>query len=259
MDSSRHDSSCHRWNQRTRACHCEALAELGATVHTCCRKEEELNECVRKLKIKGFKVTGSVCNVTSRAERENLMNKVSSLFNGNLNILVNNVGTSLLKPTLDYNAKDFSFVMTTNFESAFHLCQLAHPLLKASGAASIVLMSSVVGVVSANVGTIYSATKGAMNQLAKNLACEWAKDNVRVNSVAPWFIRTSLTEAVLGKERFMEEVRCRTPMGRTGEPKEVSSLVSFLCMPAASYITGQTICVDGGFTVNGFFFRNSKL
>ncbi|KAK1587203.1 hypothetical protein Q3G72_010568 [Acer saccharum] len=154
----------------------EEFAELGAIVHTCSRNEAELNKCIHEWEIKGFKVSGSVCDVSSRAEREKLMNTVSSVF------------------------------------------------------------------------------KGAMNQLAKNLACEWAKDNIRTNSVAPWFIRTPLAETLLSDEKFYKEVISRTPMGRTGETKEVSSLVAFLCMPAASYITGQTICVDGGFTINGFSF-----
>ncbi|TXG74162.1 hypothetical protein EZV62_002741 [Acer yangbiense] len=232
----------------------EELAELGATVHTCSRNEAELNKCIHEWEIKGFKVSGSVCDASSRAEREKLMSNVSSLFNGKLNILINNVGTNVMKPTLEYNEEDFSFLMATNFESAYHLSQLAHPLLKTSGAASIVFMSSVAGVVSVEVGSIYAGTKGAMNQLAKNLACEWARDNIRANSVAPWAIKTPLAEPYLSDEKFSEEVRFRTPMGRAGEPKEVSSLIAFLCMPAASYITGQTICVDGGYTVNGFFF-----
>ncbi|KAK3409953.1 hypothetical protein EUGRSUZ_J02028 [Eucalyptus grandis] len=155
-------------------------------------------------------------------------------------------------PTVDYTLEDFSFIMTTNFESAYHLSQLAHPLLKASGTGSIVFLSSVCGVVSVSVGSIYSATKGAMNQLTKNLACEWAKDNIRSNSIAPYFIESPFTDHLLGNEKFHEEAIARTPLGRIGEPKEVSSLVAFLCLPAASYITGQTICVDGGFTVNGF-------
>ncbi|KAK1587042.1 hypothetical protein Q3G72_008860 [Acer saccharum] len=245
----------------------EELAELGATVYTCSRNEAELNKCIHEWEIKGYKVFGSVCDASSRAEREKLMSNVSSLFNGKLNILINNVGTNVMKPTVEYNEEDFSFLMATNFESAYHLSQLAHPLLKTSGAASIVFMSSVAGVVSVEIGSIYAGTKGAMNQLAKNLACEWARDNIRANSVAPWAIKTPLAEPVtimpynllfilyLSDEKFSEEVRFRTPMGRAGEPKEVSSLVAFLCMPAASYITGQTICVDGGYTVNGFFPR----
>ncbi|KAJ7947596.1 putative Tropinone reductase [Quillaja saponaria] len=229
----------------------EELAGLGAIVHTCSRNEAELTACLADWKKKGFQVTGSVSDLTSRTEREKLVNTISSLFNGKLDILVNNVGTNIPKPTIEYTAEDFSFLLGTNLESAYHICQLAHPLLKASGSASIVFLSSVAGVVSLYVGSIYSATKGAMNQLARNLACEWAKDNIRSNSIAPWFIKTPLGEQFLNDEKSLKEIVSRTPLGRPGEAKEVSSLVAFLCMPAASYITGQTICVDGGVTVNG--------
>ncbi|KAF8010761.1 hypothetical protein BT93_J1415 [Corymbia citriodora subsp. variegata] len=232
----------------------EELARLGATVYTCSRNEAEIDECLKDWKSKGFRVTGSTCDVSSRSEREKLMLTVSCLFDGKLNILINNVGTNIPKPTTDYTEEDFSFLMTTNFESAYHMSQLAHSLLKASGVGSIVFLSSVSGVVSVNTGSIYSAMKGAMNQLTKNLACEWAKDNIRSNSIAPYFIRTPLTVPLFCNEEFNEEAIARTPLGRIGEPKEVSSLVAFLCLPAASYITGQTICVDGGFTVNGFSF-----
>uniref|UniRef100_A0A7N2KP75 Tropinone reductase n=1 Tax=Quercus lobata TaxID=97700 RepID=A0A7N2KP75_QUELO len=165
---------------------------------------------------------------------------------------VNNVGTAIWKPAIEYTAEDFSTIFGTNFESAYHLSQLAHPLLKASGAGSIVFISSVAGVVSLKNLSVYSATKGAMNQLTKNLACEWAKDNIRTNSVAPWYIKTPLVDNVLEDTEYKEEVISRTPLKRIGEVEEVSSLVAFLCMPASSYTTGQIICVDGGMTVNGF-------
>ncbi|XP_027356003.1 tropinone reductase-like isoform X2 [Abrus precatorius] len=229
----------------------EELAQLGATVHTCSRNQSQLNESLHQWTTKGYKVTGSVCDVSSRANREELITRVSSQFNGKLNILVNNVGTNIQKPTLDFTGEDFSSLVNTNLESAFHISQLAHPLLKASGAASIVFISSVAGVVSIGVGSVvYGATKGAMNQMTKNLACEWAKDNIRTNSVAPGPIRTPLGDKHFKEEKLYNAFMSRTPLG-IGEPNEVSSLVAFLCLPAASYITGQTICVDGGLTVNG--------
>ncbi|KAJ9545737.1 hypothetical protein OSB04_025444 [Centaurea solstitialis] len=233
----------------------EELAELGAVVHTCSRTESELNQRLQDWSAKGFRVTGAVCDMASRPQREQLIEKMSLLFGGKLNILINNVGTNYYKRTTDYTPEDYSFLMTTNLESCYHMSQLAHPLLKASGVGSIVFISSVVGLVSIDAGTIYSAAKGAINQLAKNLACEWAKDNIRSNSIAPWIIKTPFSEqfmqALDNPKKFTSDAESRTPMKRLGEANEVSSLVAFLCLPAASYITGQTIAIDGGFTVNG--------
>ncbi|XP_022956657.1 tropinone reductase homolog At5g06060 [Cucurbita moschata] len=230
----------------------EELAGLGVSVHTCSRNELELNQCLKEWEGKGFVVSGSVCDASSRTQRERLVQEVASAFNGTLNILVNNVGTNIRKPSIEYSLEEFSTLMTTNFESVFHLSQLAHPLLKASGNGSIVFVSSVGGLVSIGSGSIYAASKSAMNQLTKNLACEWAKDNIRSNTVAPWYTNTPLVEKLLDNKTFVDKVVSRTPLGRIGESNEVSSLVAFLCMPAASYITGQIISVDGGFTANGF-------
>ncbi|GKV08052.1 hypothetical protein SLEP1_g19739 [Rubroshorea leprosula] len=230
----------------------EELAAFGARVHTCSRNETQLNDCLNEWKKKGFNVTGSVCDVSSKAEREKLIETISSLFGGKLNILINNVGTTTWKPTLEYTAEDFSFLMKTNFESAFHLSQLSHPLLKASGEGNIVFISSIAAVTSFDGITIYAAAKAALNQLTKNLACEWARDGIRTNCVAPGVTKTPLAEPLLKNEEFVTGFCAQTPIGRLAEPEEVSPLVAFLCLPVASYITGQTICVDGGATVNGF-------
>ncbi|GMG98285.1 hypothetical protein Nepgr_000125 [Nepenthes gracilis] len=210
---------------------CE-LARLGAIVHTCSRNEAEMNACLMDWKNKGFQVSGSVIDVSSRAQREKLIETVSSLFYGKLNILVNNVGTVILKPTVENTEEDFSTIMGTNFD--------------------IIFISSIAGVTGINVGSIYASTKGALNQLTRYLACEWAKDNIRVNAVLPGSIKTPLIDYILSRKEYLEAINSMTPVGRPGLPEEISSVVAFLCMPASSYLTGQNIVVDGGMTINCF-------
>ncbi|XP_047308283.1 tropinone reductase homolog At5g06060-like [Impatiens glandulifera] len=234
----------------------EELTGLGASVHTCARDKDELNQCLRDWKDVDLPVTGSVCDVSIHSQRKDLMNFVTSSFNGKLDILINNVGTNIRKPMMEFSEEEFCKLFSTNVQSSFHLCQLAYPLLKTSGAGTVVFTSSVSGFVSLKSMSVQGATKGAINQLTKNLACEWAKDNIRSNAVAPWYIKTSMVEQVLENEEYLEEVYSRTPMRRLGEPNEVASLVAFLCLPASSYITGQVICVDGGMSVNGFYPRD---
>nr|GMD30791.1 tropinone reductase homolog [Ipomoea batatas] len=233
----------------------EELAGFGAEVYTCSRNQNDVDECVKRWREKGLKVAGSACDISSRQQREELMEKVGNHFNGKLNILVNNAGTIAPKYAIEFTAEDYTNVMGTNFEASFHLCQLAYPYLKASEKGSIVFNSSAAGILPAIKSTLYSASKGAINQVTKNLACEWAKDNIRVNSVAPGVIQTKLLDDGTSEAEVLDQIGRmirRAPISRPGEVGEVSSLVAFLCLPAASYITGQTICVDGGYTITGF-------
>lgn len=105
----------------------------------------------------------------------------------------------MVKPAVEQTAEDYKFVMSTNLESTFHLCRLAHPLLKASGNGSIVLISSVVGFMAVDGLSVYGVTKGAINQFTRSLACEWARDNIRTNCVAPGTIKTPMIEHVTSK------------------------------------------------------------
>ncbi|CAL5192138.1 unnamed protein product [Lathyrus oleraceus] len=231
----------------------EELAEFGAAVHICSRNEEDINKCLEEWKSKGFHVTGSVCDLLFRDQREKLMETVTSVFNGKLNILVNNAGTVTPKPILDHTDEDVATIMSTNFVSGYHLCQLAHPLLKESGYASIVFISSIAGLKAFEFSSAYAASKGAMNQFTKNVALEWAKDNIRANVVAPGPVKTLLLENAMKLstevDNTVKHIVSRTPVGRMGESEDISGLVAFLCLPASSHITGQIIAVDGGFTM----------
>ncbi|KAG6433808.1 hypothetical protein SASPL_105425 [Salvia splendens] len=229
----------------------EELAEFGATIYTCSRNGPELNERLKEWDAKGFKVKGSVCDLTSKTQREELIKNVSIEFDGKLNILINNAGISLLKHACDHTAEDFDGIMSMNLESPYHVSQLAYPLLKASGSANIVFISSAAGGFALPAMSAYAASKGAINQLTKNLACEWAKDNIRANAVAPFGVKTTIIkpeEVDVSILQKLAPLMARTHVNRIAEADEISPLVAFLCLPAASYITGQVIYVDGGFT-----------
>lgn len=124
---------------------------------------------------------------------------------------------------------------------------------------TIVNVSSVGGVQAMNSGALYGMLKGGMNHLTKNLACEWGCLGVRVNCVCPWYTNTPLAQQVLKNEEYRSRVLFRTPMQRVGEPEEVAAAVAFLCMPAAAYITGQVLSIDGGYVNNGFGYENGPL
>jgi len=238
-------------------------------VLTCARNGEDLNQRLEEWQALGLKVTGVVADVSTVEGRETLRQAIEDMIQeedcanvGQLDVLVNNVGTNIRKPSVEYTLEELEFILSTNFKSMFALTQLCHPYLKRNTAAddgeqqmpsSIVNIGSVAGVTCMKSGTPYASTKAAMNQVTGNWACEWGKDGIRVNCVTPWYIRTPLAEQVLKNEDFKQSVLARTPLGRVGEPEEVASLVSFLCLPASAYITGQVISVDGGFTRQGFY------
>jgi Tropinone reductase 1 len=169
-----------------------------------------------------------------------------------LQILVNNAGTNVRKRMADLTFEEYRLVQRANLESCFEMCRLLHPALVAGAPASVVNNASVAGLTHLRTGAPYGMSKAGMIQLTRNLAVEWAAEGIRVNAVAPWYIRTPLADQVLRDPEFLQTVIDRTPMGRVGESEECARAIAFLCMPAASYVTGQCLAVDGGFSVFGF-------
>jgi Tropinone reductase 1 len=191
-------------------------------------------------------VTGDVADADDRAHLVALVEDLS----GGLDILVNNVGTNIRRPAADYSAEEFATVFAVNLDTAFELSRLCLDAMSGRDAA-IVNVASVAGLTHLCTGAPYAMTKAAMIQMTRNLAVEWAPRGIRVNAVAPWYIDTPLAREVLADPEYRQAVLDRTPMGRIGEPEEVAAAVAFLCLPAAAYITGQCLVVDGGFSVCG--------
>ncbi|WP_026351236.1 SDR family oxidoreductase [Hymenobacter aerophilus] len=227
------------------------LLALGATVIAVARTAADLEQQVAEWQQQGLPAHALPADVSTPAGRTALLAEIAERW-PQVHILVNNVGTNIRKPSLDYTDDEYRQLLATNLDSAWELSRGLQPRLVAAGGGSIVNISSVAGLVHVRTGAIYGMTKAALVQLTRNLAVEWAGAGIRVNCVAPWYIRTPLAETVLKDDTFRASVLARTPMGRVGEPEEVAAAVAFLCLPAAAYITGQTLAVDGGFTVNGF-------
>jgi len=229
------------------------FAALGADVLLVARDEAHLETVRAELaeEFPGREVLAFAADVGQREQRLEVFDWIADL-DVALSLLVNNAGANVRKATLDYAIDEVRALIETNVLSAFELCQLAHPHLAEHANAAIVNVGSVSGLTHVRTGSPYGMTKAALTQLTRNLACEWAEDGIRVNAVAPWYIRTQRTESALADPDYLDEVLARTPMGRIGEPEEVAAAAAFLCMPASAYVTGECIAVDGGFLRYGF-------
>ncbi len=168
---------------------------------------------------------------------------------GGLDVLVNAAGATVRTRAEDLAADDWRRILDINATGTFLCCQAAGAHMARAGGGVIVNLSSVRGRYGATFGQAeYSASKGAVDALTRSLAAQWAELGIRVNAVAPTFVETDLTRAVLADERFAAGLRASIPMGRWGEASDVVGPVLFFASPAAGFVTGQILYVDGGLT-----------
>ncbi|MDX2128197.1 MAG: SDR family oxidoreductase [Chloroherpetonaceae bacterium] len=231
----------------------EEFLALGAEVFIVARTGKDVFELINAWQAKGLKAEGLALDLTLAPSLEHLSTAVQNKW-GKLDALVLNTGTNIRKATTEYSDADIEKIFQTNLFSAFELARLFKPLLSGSPNPSLTFIGSVAGERVVKTGAPYAMTKSALAQLSRYLSVEWSKDKIRVNTLQPWYIQTPLAEAVLQNPIYLSEVLARTPLGRIGTPEEVSAAAAFLAMPAASYITGEVISIDGGFMKYGFSF-----
>jgi NAD(P)-dependent dehydrogenase (short-subunit alcohol dehydrogenase family) len=186
-----------------------------------------------------------------RADRLDLSNlpSIDAYFKGikELDVLVNCAGTNRRKG-LEFEAETFEHVVSVNLFGTMRACYAAHPAMKSNGGV-IINIGSMFSTFGSGSIPAYASSKAAVVALTRSLAVAWAKDGIRVNAIAPGFIETKLTQDVLLDKGRVDEIVARTPMGRWGKPDDISGTAYFLCTEEASFITGATMTIDGGFSV----------
>ncbi|MGE5180495.1 MAG: SDR family oxidoreductase [Acidobacteriota bacterium] len=188
-------------------------------------------------------------DLTVAADRARIVAAVRA--RGPLHVLVHNAGTNVRAPLVHYDDATIEKLLALNLTCVLELSRDLHPMLRDARGASVIHVGSVAGHLALPTGVAYAAAKAGLAQAARTLALEWARDHIRVNTVAPWYTRTPLVEPVLADPARLAAILARTPLARIAEPREVATAVAFLALPAASYITGQCLAVDGGMSIQG--------
>lgn len=187
-------------------------------------------------------ITPGVLDVTDSEQIATFLSDVSEL-----HILVNAAGI-ILRENREYHPADFARVLDVNLTGTMRMCTACHPLLSQTGGA-ILNLASMLSYFGSGFVPGYSASKGGIVQLTKSLAIGWAIDRIRVNALAPGWIETPLTQSLRDTPERSQEILNRTPLGRWGRPEDLAGAAVFLCSPAAAFITGATLPVDGGYSI----------
>jgi NAD(P)-dependent dehydrogenase (short-subunit alcohol dehydrogenase family) len=227
----------------------EGLAEAGANLMLCARRAEWLDEAVAEFKARGFNVEGSLCDVGKRAEIQAVVDGTVAKF-GSVDVLVNNAGISWGAMPEDMPLEKWQQVLDVNLTGCFLFAQAAGREMLKRESGSIINIASIAGITSSANGPFYAgyaASKAGLIGLTRELAASWGRKGIRVNAIAPGFFHSRLADAVIDLyERSIQESNVIPRVGNEGELKGVAV---FLASDASSYITGQTIAVDGGMTV----------
>jgi len=223
------------------------LLSLGAEVLFTGRNQDDLQNAYRLLDSDQRRSCFIRGNVVDAGHRDEVAAWISERW-GCLDLVVNNVGINIRKPSNDYTTEECLEVINANLLAPFDFCRVLFPLLQKSKQASIINIATVAGSCDVQTGAPYGMAKAGLIQLTSSLASEWATFGISVNSVSPWFTETPRRRDLLEQAEKLKRTKNKTPLNRIALGEEIAAAVVFLAMDKASYITGQNISVDGGIT-----------
>jgi 3-oxoacyl-[acyl-carrier protein] reductase len=231
----------------------ERYAQEGALVVLASRSEDLLGAIAEKINGSGGRALGLKLDVRDPTSVQEVVRTTVEEF-GRLDIMVNNAGISMVHPSEDLDPEDWERALQTDLFGVFYGCQSAARQMIAQGTGgSIINITSVYGLVAAPMRAAYCASKAGANMLTKLLASEWAEKGIRVNAIAPGYIRTELVQGVIDKGMLpVGAIEKRTPQGRIGEVSDVLAVAVLLAGDESSFMTGSIVTVDGGWTAYGY-------
>jgi NAD(P)-dependent dehydrogenase (short-subunit alcohol dehydrogenase family) len=226
------------------------LAEHGADVVPAGRRQDALESVCAAVEAAGRQTLRQTADVTSRKSVDHLRDAVLERF-GHVEVLVNAAGYTFREPTAQVSEEKWSALLDTHLSGALRACQSFYGPLKASGKGRIINIASLTSYLAFHEVAAYCAAKTALLSLTRSLACEWAREAISVNAIAPGVFPTELNADLIQGTARGNELLIRTPMGRFGRPEELVGAAVLLASDGASFLTGQCLAVDGGYLASG--------
>lgn len=223
-----------------------AIARSGANVAVVSRTRSQIEETACEIKALGQSALAVVADVAKLEDVQLMVNKVAQRF-GRIDVLVNAAGVNQRAPSLDVSPELWERILSINLRGTFFCCQAAATYMIQQNGGAIVNIASITSSVGIPSLAPYAASKAGVEALTRVLAAEWAPHGVRVNAVAPGYFRTEMTKSLFEDVDWVDRLLARIPLGRAGLPEDLAEAVVFLVSPAARYVTGQVVTVDGGF------------